>query len=217
MAAPMASLECTCLDRVAGWLGCVWTDGQRHAFERYADWLTTEGIDSGGIGPAESSRIWDRHVCDALTFGHGLTTVRSLIDVGSGVGLPGIPLAIAFPHLEIVLVERSGRRADALNRVTAMLGVDATVIHADVAQVVDRADRVVFRASLRLEEAIHWSGRLLTHDGEAWFGLGRGAHPKALARWRTAPPPAPGLTISEVHVPVGILDSDAWLLRMTAT
>lgn len=205
-----------CLDRMAKWLGCEWTPQQIEQFNAYAIWLATEGIDIGGLGPAEVERIWPRHICDALSFGTELGGRRSILDVGTGVGLPGVPLAIAFPDVDVTLVDRSGRRLDALRRIQAILGLRCEIVHGSVEQVSGTYDRVVFRASLPLESAIGQAARLMAQRGDGWFGLGRGVHPAALDSWRQRPPvPDRGLVIDEVCLPAGILDSAVWLLRMT--
>jgi 16S rRNA (guanine(527)-N(7))-methyltransferase RsmG len=207
-----------CLDAVGRWLGVDWTTSQRHQFEQYGAWLATEGRAIGGIGPGEQDRIWPRHVCDSLVFGRGLAKAGSLFDIGSGVGLPGIPLSIAYPHLEVTLVERSGRRADALHRIRTMLGGRQVIRQCDVDRMDGSADRVVFRASLSLQDAMTQGRRLVSPNGEIWFGLGRGTEPEALRRWRQEGAASQHkLRVDEVHVPAGILDSEVWLLRMMPT
>ena len=120
------------LASVATWLGIELDAAQVGLLVSYADWLVTEAATSGAIGPAEPDRIWDRHVLDALTFGHGLAGAASVIDVGTGAGLPGIPLAIAFPHTEVTLLDRSTSRTDALHRIARILGIPVRVVTADV-------------------------------------------------------------------------------------
>lgn len=205
----------TCLDAVARWLGLEWTTDQRESFQRYAHWLVTEGATIGGLGPGERTRVWQRHICDSLTFGYGLAPSGSLLDVGSGLGLPGVPLAIAYPDVEVRLVERAGKRIDALHRIDAILGLGLTIEQADVMRITASVDRATFRASLRLAAAVHVVEALIGPTGEGWFGLGRGSEPDALRRWRSSPPPTPSsLHVEEVCVPAEVLDSEVWLLRM---
>jgi 16S rRNA (guanine527-N7)-methyltransferase len=107
---------------------------------RYADLLAVDGVVRGLIGPREVPRLWDRHLlnCAALTEiipydPPGLT----IVDVGTGAGLPGIVLAMARPDLRIVLVEPLARRTTFLTEAVADLGLDAQV---DVVR--GRADEV---------------------------------------------------------------------------
>ena len=61
--------------------------------DSYANWLATEGVVRGLLGPREVDRIWDRHLanCAALM---NLSGWGQLIDIGSGAGLPGLVGAI---------------------------------------------------------------------------------------------------------------------------
>ncbi len=205
-----------CVDRMVEWLGIPWTHRQEQQLDAYAAWLVAEGVKIGGLGPREAGRVWPRHICDSLAFGRGLMAGMTVLDVGSGVGLPGIPLAVAFPRVRITLLDRSRRRCDALHRVAGHLGVGIVVAHMDVARWDRPVDRLVFRASLRVHAALGESERLLKPGGEGWFALGRGPEPDALLDWRSRERGTenPGLEISEVFIPDEVLDSGAWLLRI---
>jgi 16S rRNA (guanine527-N7)-methyltransferase len=182
----------------------------------YAHWLATEGLKMGGIGPSETPRLWNRHLLDSLLLGKGFPTNGSMLDMGSGVGLPGMPLAIAFPDADVILVERSGRRADALHRVAAILERSVTVIHQDVWTVSASVDRVVTRATLPPAQAVAAAIPLLGERGEAWVALGRGADGAQVAAWRGIASPE-GWVGSVVSSPADILDSPAWMLRIART
>src|SRR5216110_1698875 len=77
---------------------------------RYAELLATDGVVRGLIGPREASRIWDRHLLNCAVVGEIIPDGASVIDVGSGAGLPGIALALARPDLRVVLVDSLARR-----------------------------------------------------------------------------------------------------------
>ncbi|RZQ65001.1 16S rRNA (guanine(527)-N(7))-methyltransferase RsmG [Amycolatopsis suaedae] len=96
--------------------------------ERFADMLAEHGIERGLIGPRELDRLWDRHLLNSAVIGEHIPDGVGVVDVGSGAGLPGVPLAIARPDLDIVLLEPMARRVDWLNEVVAELGLSATVI-----------------------------------------------------------------------------------------
>ena len=89
----------------------------------YARLLATKGIEWGLMGPREVDRIWDRHVLNSVAVGEAIPTGASVVDVGSGAGLPGIPLALARPDLSITLLEPLLRRATFLSEVVDELGL----------------------------------------------------------------------------------------------
>lgn len=82
---------------------------------------------------------WDALVQDALLYaeviGELLPQATSIVDVGSGAGLPGLPLAVSRPDWTVQLVERRRRRAAFLNLAKGRLGLQNTQVHqADVQQ-----------------------------------------------------------------------------------
>src|SRR5436309_1459393 len=100
--------------------GRVFGDGLKDA-ARFAGLLERHGVARGLIGPREVERIWDRHLLNSAVIGELIPDGVRVVDVGSGAGFPGIPLALARPDLEIVLVEPMARRVDWLNEVTENL------------------------------------------------------------------------------------------------
>ncbi|MBE1486110.1 16S rRNA (guanine(527)-N(7))-methyltransferase RsmG [Plantactinospora soyae] len=98
----------------------------------YAELLAGPGVVRGLIGPRETPRIWDRHLLNCAVVAELIPAGSSVVDVGSGAGLPGIVLAIARPDLSIMLVEPLARRAVFLAEVvTALaLGDSVTVLRA---------------------------------------------------------------------------------------
>ncbi|MFP5021203.1 16S rRNA (guanine(527)-N(7))-methyltransferase RsmG [Pseudonocardia phyllosphaerae] len=94
---------------------------------RYVEHLATSGIERGLIGPREQERLWDRHVLNCAVLGEVVPDDANVVDVGSGAGLPGIPLALARPDLRIVLVEPLARRVEWLDEVLADLQLPISV------------------------------------------------------------------------------------------
>jgi 16S rRNA (guanine527-N7)-methyltransferase len=97
---------------------------------KYAEILATWGIDRGLVGPKEGDRIWDRHIANCIPVTTLLTNPSegaSLLDIGSGAGLPGIVIALARPDLKVTLLEPLQRRIDFLEEVVAELGIEITV------------------------------------------------------------------------------------------
>ena len=95
---------------------------------RYADFLTTEGIVRGVIGPREADRVWSRHLFNSAALAPLIPAAARVVDLGSGAGLPGIPLAIARPDLSMVLLEPLARRAAFLRDCVAALELTAVEV-----------------------------------------------------------------------------------------
>ncbi len=146
--------------------------------EQYADLLAGAGVARGVIGPHEVGRLWDRHLLNSVAISELLDDGERVVDIGSGAGLPGIPLAIARPDLRITLVEPLLRRSDFLFEALTLLGIPAEVVRGRaeepaVLQRVGGADAVVSRAVARLDSLVKWSlpllrpgGRMLAIKGE---------------------------------------------------
>jgi len=96
----------------------------RPAAERYVAFLADQGLVRGLIGPREVPRLWERHVLNCAVVAELLPPDSTVRDVGSGAGLPGIPLALARPDLEVELVEPLLRRAVFLTEAVELLGLD---------------------------------------------------------------------------------------------
>jgi 16S rRNA (guanine527-N7)-methyltransferase len=208
----------TRLDRIAQLIGRPLSDGQREALERFERWLVEEAQPAGGIGPQEHDRVFDRHIADSLLF---LTrdprhtepwTGAGIVDVGSGVGLPGIPLAIAAPDLEVTLLDRSGRRGELARRALRILGLrNVTVVSGDSRRRSGAFDRAVFRASLPIASASEVFLRMTHSDGDAVFGVSRDH------RTPIVPPAPDGVVFTLTPEGTDVLDSPCWLLRMRRT
>jgi 16S rRNA (guanine527-N7)-methyltransferase len=84
-----------------------------------------EAVDFGFLGPREGERLRERHLDDAV----GLALVQRprdgerWADLGSGAGLPGLPLAAAFPGTSFTLIDAHKRRLDWVERTAAALGI----------------------------------------------------------------------------------------------
>ena len=116
----------TCPDRPPA-AASVFGDGLEQAV-RYARILAGAGVERGLIGPREADRLWDRHLLNSAALDELLDSGDQIADIGSGAGLPGIPLALARPDLRVTLIEPLLRRSDFLREVIDDLGVDITVV-----------------------------------------------------------------------------------------
>lgn len=102
--------------------------GDRVAQAReYVSLLADEGMAWGLIGPREADRLWQRHVLNSVAVASLVPEGADVLDVGSGAGLPGIPLALGRPDINVVLVEPLARRVEFLELVVQRLGLDGQV------------------------------------------------------------------------------------------
>jgi 16S rRNA (guanine527-N7)-methyltransferase len=137
---------------------------------RYAELLATDGVERGLIGPREADRIWDRHLLNCAAVAELIEPDTRVGDVGSGAGLPGIPLAIARPDLKITLIEPMLRRTTFLEHVIVELGLTSVQVlrnRADERPVLEQAefDYVTSRAVAPLDKLTRWCIPLLALGG----------------------------------------------------
>jgi 16S rRNA (guanine527-N7)-methyltransferase len=92
--------------------------------EAFAELLATDGVRRGLIGPRETDRLWSRHLLNSAVVVEACPASGLVVDVGSGAGLPGIPMALARPELTVRLVEPLLRRVTFLTEVVSLLGLD---------------------------------------------------------------------------------------------
>ncbi|RPA64733.1 16S rRNA (guanine(527)-N(7))-methyltransferase RsmG [Gordonia oryzae] len=145
-------------------------EGRVELAMRYREILATDGITRGLIGPREVPRLWDRHIVNCGVLGEAIAGGEYVIDIGSGAGLPGIPLALARPDLRITLVEPLLRRSTFLEEVVTLLGLDVTVVRGraeerSVRAEVGVADVVTSRAVAPLDRLALWSAPLIRTGG----------------------------------------------------
>ena len=86
--------------------------------------LATRGVEQGLIGPHEVPRLWDRHLLNCAVVAELIDSqCRTLVDIGSGAGLPGLVLAMVRPELSVTLLEPMERRCRFLSECVAELGL----------------------------------------------------------------------------------------------
>jgi 16S rRNA (guanine527-N7)-methyltransferase len=91
--------------------------------ERYAELLAGPGVERGLIGPNEVPRLWERHLLNSAAVASLVPGPCSLVDLGSGAGLPGIVLALLLPDSDVILLEPALRRTIFLEECVAELGL----------------------------------------------------------------------------------------------
>jgi 16S rRNA (guanine527-N7)-methyltransferase len=138
--------------------------------ERYAELLADTGVRRGLIGPREVPRLWERHLLNCVVLSEVVPEEVTVCDVGSGAGLPGIPLALVRPDLKITLLEPLLRRTTFLEEVVELLGLDhVTVMRGRAEEMLGSLTPVhvvTARAVAPLERLAGWGVPLLRPYGE---------------------------------------------------
>ena len=150
----------------------------------YVGLLATDGVLRGLIGPRETGRLWSRHVANCAVLEELVPQGVRVADVGSGAGLPGLPLALVRPDLHVVLVEPLLRRATFLSEAVEALGLtDRVEVLRGRAE--DQGglgvDVVTARAVAPLDRLAGWTLPLVRVDGVLLALKGDGAADEVLA------------------------------------
>lgn len=153
------------------------TRTQETLLRQYASLLTERGTPLGLVSRRDADRLWERHVLDSL---RGIACVApdeaTAFDVGSGAGLPGVPMAIALPEIRFTLIEPKQRRAAFLELVAEALRLSNVVVAAAPTEAIPTKTRLCLAralgsptASWRAASALlEEGGRLLYWAGRTW-------------------------------------------------
>lgn len=107
-----------------------------------------------------------KHIMDSLVVAPHLHGQR-IIDVGTGPGLPGVPLAICCPDKEFTLLDSLGKRIRFLNQVKLQLGLkNIQPVQSRVEEHHEKYDSVISRAFASLADMLHWCQHLPVADGQ---------------------------------------------------
>ena len=167
--------------------------GDRIALARqFHDDLVAKGETLGLVGPREIDRLWTRHIINSALLGTMLTG-KSLADIGSGAGFPGLVVAIMRPDVQCVLIEPMERRAKWLLDEAEALGLDnVEVIRARAEDVPARVrcHTVTARAVSALKKLIPLALPLCEPGGELLFLKGQRVDEEIVAAQKvlSAPP-----------------------------
>jgi len=149
--------------------------------ERFGVLLATEGITRGLLGPREAERIWDRHLLNSAVLAEVVPPDADVVDVGSGAGLPGIPLALARPDVRVVLLEPMLRRVTFLEEVLLEVGLEPRVsvvrgrAPENVSDLPFQPGCAVARAVAPLDRLVSWTMPLVRPAGVLLALRGRSA------------------------------------------
>ena len=133
----------------------------------YAAALVRDGDLLGLLGPRELPRLWTRHILNSAVVAELITEGKTVADIGSGAGLPGIPLAIARPNNHFTLIEPMERRSDWLLEIVDELGLtNVTVLRARAEEVGEVFNIATARAVSALPKLLRLAVPMVRHGGE---------------------------------------------------
>ncbi|MFN3867376.1 MAG: 16S rRNA (guanine(527)-N(7))-methyltransferase RsmG [Demequina sp.] len=148
-----------------------------HRVESFVSLLADQGVLRGLIGPRELGRLWERHILNSAAVVPFLGS-GTIVDVGSGAGLPGMIVAAMLPEQRVLLVEPMERRTAWLYEAAEHCGIEnVTVVRGRAEEVRDvvEADYITARAVAPIDKLVKWCAPLLSDTGEMVLLKGRNA------------------------------------------
>jgi 16S rRNA (guanine527-N7)-methyltransferase len=140
------------------------TDIQKEQFEKlfglYSEWNEKINV----ISRKDIEYLEDRHILHSLAIARiiSFNPGARILDIGTGGGFPGIPLAIFFPEVKFHLVDSIGKKIKVVQEIINTLGLtNATSEHCRAEELKDRYDFVVSRAVAPLHTLIYWTAHLI--------------------------------------------------------
>ena len=154
------------------------TDDQRRQFaalgELYAEWNSRINV----ISRKDIDNLYTKHVLHSLALARlwgPLAPATTILDIGTGGGFPGIPLAIMYPECRFHLIDRIGKKIRVASEVAAAAGLaNVSFQHGDIGECRERFDYVVSRAVMPLDRLVRLIdknvARRPARDGNAFPG-----------------------------------------------
>jgi 16S rRNA (guanine527-N7)-methyltransferase len=155
-------------------LGLALDPAQLDALGAYTQLLTRLAVPKGMIARSDADRLWERHVWDGLRGAAELPHEALVADLGSGAGIPGVPLAIALPGSRFALIESRRARAAFLEAVADGIGLkNVEILQERVEDVRTTYDACVARAFSSPAATWEAAQPLLDHRGVLVYWAGQ--------------------------------------------
>lgn len=191
---------------------------------RFGTLLLDANLATNLIGPVDMDKLVVQHFLDSLAPFAAHRFRPPIIDLGSGAGLPGIPVAIAFPRAPVALMEPRRLRADFLRSAVLKLGLENVEVVQTAAESAGRSEArrekagtVLMRALGKPTVALELGLPLLKRDGELWLYRGRDSEPsKEALEIATL---LGGTLVSADHMSVPFLEAERhlWVFRKVSS
>lgn len=151
------------------------TDEQRGRFAAlgtlYPEWNEKINV----ISRKDIGNLYVNHILHSLAIARFIEPVAgsTILDMGTGGGLPGIPLAIMFPDTHFHLIDRIGKKIRVAQSIADTLGLkNVTSQHGDIGECRERYDFVVSRAVMRLDELVPLIRKNVSRTNRNAYGNG---------------------------------------------
>lgn len=164
-------------------LGASLEPPQKALLEAFSDLLLRRAVPRGYVAAGDRDRLWERHVLDGLRGAEAVKAGEGMVaDLGSGAGIPGIPLAIAAPGRKFVLIEpRAGRVAFLESVVDDLRLPNVVVFHGKAGAATDRFGVCVARAFASAPGTWEVAEALLEDQGSLVYWAGSSFREQDLA------------------------------------
>ncbi len=136
------------------------TDDQRSQFEQLQELYTHWNAQINVISRKDTEDFYERHVLHSLGIARIMEFAdgSSVLDIGTGGGFPGIPLAILFPNVQFHLVDSIGKKIKVVTEVAAALGLtNVRATHARAEEIKEQFDFIVSRAVTAMPQFMPWT------------------------------------------------------------
>lgn len=137
----------------------------------YPDWNAKINV----VSRKDINNLYVNHILHSLAIAQFLTPVEGtrFMDLGTGGGFPGIPLAILWPHCQFHLIDRIGKKLKVAESIADTIGLEnVTFQHGDVAECKERFDFVISRAVMGLDDLVKLARRNIAHESRNGYPNG---------------------------------------------
>ncbi|MDX2198401.1 MAG: 16S rRNA (guanine(527)-N(7))-methyltransferase RsmG [Phycisphaerae bacterium] len=158
--------------------GHVVSDAEHALLAQFIELLLRENEKLNLTAIRDVETAWAKHICDSLAVLPLIDALeaRTIVDLGSGGGLPGVPIACLRPKLNVTLVDSTAKKVAAVERIVSELKLRNVRLIAERAEVLahqpphrERYDAVLARAVGTLDMLLEWASGFCKVEGQCWL------------------------------------------------